>query len=77
MVEYTNTEYTDRVLVYGEAAFNGRATHWIYQERYPSHNLLAEVIQRVRERGTVTVNRADYDAPRRRRVAPPNLKKTY
>ena len=66
------------VLVYGEAAGNGRAARRIYQERYPhrvtsSHTLFSKVIQRLRERITFTVNRADGCAPRRRRT--PNFKK--
>ena len=57
MVEYTNTEYTDMVLVYCEATGNERAARQIYQERYPhsvtpSHTLFAQVIQRLRERST-------------------------
>ena len=67
MVEYTNTEYTDVVLVYGEAAGNGRAARRIYQVTQ-SHTLFVKVIQRLRERGTFTVNRADCGAPRRRRT---------
>ena len=35
MVEYTNTEYTDMVLMYGEAAGNGTPVRRIDQERYP------------------------------------------
>ena len=73
MVEYTITEHTDMMLVYGEVAGNGRADRRIYQERYPhcvnpSHTLFAIVIHRLRERGTFTVNRADRGAPRRRRT---------
>ena len=34
MVVYTNTEYAHLVLMYGEAAGNGRAARRIYQERY-------------------------------------------
>ena len=65
------------VLVYDEAAGNGRAAHRIYQERYPHrvtppHTLFAKVIQRVRERGTFNGNRADRGAPSRRRT--PNFK---
>ena len=71
MAEYTNKEYTDMVLAYGEAIGNRRAG--IYQERYqhcvsPSHTLFATVIQRLRGRGTFTVNRADCGALRRRRT---------
>ena len=58
------------VLVYGEAAGNGRAARWIYQKHYlycvtPSHNLFTKVVQRFWESGTFTVNRADCGAPRR------------
>ena len=71
IVEYTNTEYSDMVLVYGDAAGNRRAAHRICQERYPhhvtpSHILFAKVIQRLRERGTFTVDWADCGAPKRR-----------
>ena len=55
MVEYTNTEYTNIVLVYGGAAGNGRAARRIYEERYPraipSKTLFAKIIQRLGERG--------------------------
>ena len=73
MVEYTNTEYTDVVLVYGEAAGIGRHARRIYEECYPprvtpSHILFAKDSQRLRERGIFTVNRADCSAPRRRRI---------
>ena len=75
MVDYTSrpTEYTVMVLVYGDAAGYGRAARRIYQKRYPHrvaplHTLFAKVIQRLRERGTFTVNRADCGAPRRRRT---------
>ena len=49
MVEYTNTKYTDIVLVDVEAAGNGRAARRIYQERYPhrvtpSHILFAKLL---------------------------------
>ena len=49
MVEYTKTEYTNMVLVYGEAAENGKAASRIYQQCYPhrvnpSHTLFAKVI---------------------------------
>ena len=64
MVEYSNTEQTDMVLVYGEAASNRRAARRIYQERYkhcvtPSHTLFAKVIQRVRGRSSFAVNKAN------------------
>ena len=74
MVGYTNTEYTDdMVLVYGQAAGNGRAANRIYQKRYryratPSHTPFARVKQGLRERGTFTVNRVVCGAPRRRRT---------
>lgn len=76
MVEYTCIEYTDMVLVYGEARGNGRAARRLYEERYPnratpSHTLFSKVVQRLRETGTFTVNRADCGAPRRRRT--PNV----
>ena len=71
MVEYTNTEYTDIMFVHGEAACNGRAARRVYQEHYPrrvtiSHTLFAKVIQRLRKRGTFTVDRANCGTPRRR-----------
>ena len=74
MVEYTNTENTYMVLVYGEAAGNGRAGRRIYQERYPlrvtpSQTLFAKVIQRLRERGIFSVNRRDCGVPRRHRTS--------
>ena len=52
MVEYTNTEYTNMVLVYGEAVDIAKAARQIYQERYPhrvtpSHIRFAKVIQRL------------------------------
>ena len=73
MFEYTNTEHTDMVLVYDEAASNGRAASRIYLDRYPHgvtplHTLFAKVIQRPRERGTFTVNRGHCAAPSRRRT---------
>ena len=73
MVAYTNIEYTDMMLVYGEAASKGRAARPLYQERYShhvtaSHTLFAKVIQRVWETGNHTINRADCGAPRRRRT---------
>ena len=50
MVEYTNKEYADMVLVCGEAASNGRVACQIYQERYPHcltplQTLFTKVIQ--------------------------------
>ena len=73
MVEYTHTEYTDMVLVQGEAARNGRAARWMYRERYahrvtPLHTLFAKVIQLLLEIGTFNINRTDYVAPTRRRT---------
>ena len=70
MVEYTNIEYTDMMLVYDKAEGNGRAAHRSYQDHYQHrvttlHSLFAKVIQRLREEGTFTVNRADCSAPRR------------
>ena len=71
MIEYTNTEYTNMVLVNGEAAGNARAARHIYQQRYPhrvssSVNLFAKDIQRLRERGIFTINWVDCGAQRRR-----------
>ena len=59
--------------MYSEAAGNRRAARRIYQKRCPhratpSHTLFTKVIQRLRERGTFTVDRADCDAPRRCRT---------
>ena len=80
MVEYTHTEYTDMVLVYGKAAGNGRAACWIYQERNPhrvtpSHTLFAKVIQLFRERGIFTINRVIVVL--QGGVTLPTLKRTY
>ena len=66
------------VIVYGEAADNGRAARWIYQEHYPhfvtpSHTLFAKIIQQLWDKGTFTVNRADCGAPRRH--CKPNFEK--
>ena len=68
------------VFVYDEAAGKGRGARRIYQERYllrvtPSHTLFAKVIQRIRKRGTFTVNRSDCSCPRRRRN--PNSEEDY
>ena len=67
MVEYTNTEYTNMVLVYGKVAGDVRAARRIYQECYlhhvtPLHTLFTKVIQWLWERGTY---RADCGAPRK------------
>ena len=72
-VEYTNTEYTDMVLVYGEVPGNGRTARRVYQERYPhrvtpSNTPFAKVIKRLLERDTFIINRVDCGAPRRRRT---------
>ena len=66
------------VLVYIEAAGNGRAVHRIYQERYPhhvtpSHTLITKVIQWLWERRTFTINRADCYAPRSSPHRTPNF----
>ena len=54
----------------------------IYQEPYPHHatpphTLIAKVIQRLRERGTFTVNKAGFSAPGVIPVALSTLKRTY
>ena len=58
MVEYTFSEYTDMIFLYGEARGNGRAAYRFYQDRFfqrstPSHTLFTVIPQRLRERGTV------------------------
>ena len=73
MVEYTNIEYLDMVLVHGEASGNGRVVVRIYQERNPypgtpPPTLFGKVIQWIRKRGTLNVNRTDCGTRRRRRI---------
>ena len=65
-----NKEYIDMVLVCGEAADNGRAIRRIYPHRLtPTNTLFAKVIQRLGEKGSFAVNRADCGAPRSSRVS--------
>ena len=70
IVEYTIPEYIDMVLVYGEAAGNGRVARCIYQQRYAHLVTLSLTLFRqsysTGKRGTFTVNRADCGAPRKR-----------
>ncbi|PSN34170.1 hypothetical protein C0J52_23211 [Blattella germanica] len=57
MVEYTFEEYTEMLIIYGEAGRNGRAEQRMYHERFlhrptPSHTILVRIQQRLRETGS-------------------------
>lgn len=73
MVEYTFEEYTEMLIIYGEAGRNGRAAQRLYHERFPhrptpSHNIFVRIQQRLRETGTFIPKRADCGAPQTRRT---------
>ena len=73
MVVYTFVEYTNMILLYGEARGNGRAARRLYQDRFPQrpaplYTLSAVITQWLRERGTFTASRNDCGAPRRLRT---------
>ncbi|KAJ3626683.1 hypothetical protein MTP99_017162 [Tenebrio molitor] len=63
MVQYTNLELTDMVLIYGEALSNGGAAWRLYMERFPGRQVPCErtfvnAVQHLRDYGTFSpVNR--------------------
>lgn len=61
MAAFTNEEYADMLLVYGQANCVARAAQRLYQERYPNRrvptrNTFQNTYRRLRETGTVTMN---------------------
>jgi hypothetical protein len=42
MVQYTNPELTDMVLIYGEALSNAGAARHLYMERFPGRQVPCE-----------------------------------
>jgi hypothetical protein len=63
MVQYTNPELTDMVLIYGEALSNAGAARRLYMERFPGRQVPCErsfvnAVQHLRDYGTFSpVNR--------------------
>ncbi|XP_069683639.1 uncharacterized protein [Periplaneta americana] len=70
MPKFTNTEYLDMLLIYGETRCNSRAAQRLYAERYrkrivPTPETFIAVSQRVRDTGSVTPGRRDRVLKRR------------
>lgn len=69
MAEYTSEEYADMIIAYGIAGENARAAARVYAERFPERerhpdkNTILRCIQRLRETGTVLLNRQNAGAP--------------
>ncbi|CAH1372317.1 unnamed protein product, partial [Tenebrio molitor] len=64
MVQYTNPELTDMVLIYGEALSNAGAARRLYMERFPGRSrsrrvldLEPEILQAVEEEPNVSCRR--------------------
>ena len=73
MVEYTFEEYTEMLIIYGEAGRNGRAAQRMYHERFPhrptpSHTIFVRIQQRLRETGSFIPKRTDCGARQMRRT---------
>lgn len=73
MAPYTNTEYLDMLLLYGETGQNLRAAERLYRERFPhrrhpSGNTILRVVQRVRDTGKVMPSYEGRGPERPRRV---------
>ena len=70
MAEYTSDEYTDMIIMYGEAGRNAALAARLYaqefpdRERHPSHQVIMRCVQRCRETGSVLQARRD-GGPRR------------
>jgi hypothetical protein len=78
MAAYTWDEVTDILLAYGAADGNVRMAQRLYQERLPSrrlphHSTFASINRRLRETGSLNVNRHDHG--RGRTVRTPRLEK--
>lgn len=61
MAAFTNEEYADMLLVYGQANCVARAAQRIYEQRYPNRrvptrNTFQNTYRRLRETGTVNTN---------------------
>jgi hypothetical protein len=59
MVQYTNPELTDMVLIYGEALSNADATRCWYMKSFPGRQVLCprtfvNVVQHLRDYGTIS-----------------------
>lgn len=73
VMAYSNSEYTDMVLAYGESGQNGRAARRLYEERFPdrrlpSHTIFHRLVGRLRDTGTLSAKRPNAGAPRRVRT---------
>lgn len=70
MVNYSNCEYTDMVLVYIESTYNSRAAVRLYAARYPDRqqrpnsNTVQEAFRRFSETGSVARDYRNCGAPR-------------
>jgi hypothetical protein len=65
MAAYTWDEMTDILLAYSAADGNGRMAQRLYQERFPNrwnphHSTFASINRRLRETGSLNVNRHDF-----------------
>jgi hypothetical protein len=61
MVQYTNPELTDMVLIYGEALSNADATRRLYMERVPGRQdpcprTFVNAVQHLRDYGTLVLS---------------------
>jgi hypothetical protein len=71
MAAYALDEMTDILFAYGAADGNDRTAQQLYQERFPNrriphHSMFASINRRLRETGSLNVNR--YDCGRGRTV---------
>jgi transposase len=69
MNRYTFAELSDMHLIYGEARGNGREVQRIHQERYPQRQLphrttFASIDRRLREYGSLEINKLMAGHPR-------------
>jgi hypothetical protein len=76
--EYSFAEFTDMLLIYGEAQGNGRAARRLYEERFPgrrmpAHTMFARVVQRLRDTGCLKVNKHDDGGGARRNMRTPEV----
>jgi hypothetical protein len=70
---YTNTDYTEMLLIYGEARKNAGEDRRLYQQRFPNkchpaHTKLSRMERYLREAGSLSPNKHLCGRPRRSRT---------
>lgn len=73
MNEHTFSDYGNMLVIYGEAHCIGRVARRLYIERYPnrpapSHKVFARLLQRLKNTGTLRINRINCGVQRNRRT---------